>query len=114
MERACDCGRRVVDVDRGRLVRFVTKFCGSVPDLRYIRLNPPRAYRELCRPAATKGGFLDARGLLRQGAQEGRDQRRQTGDDEERASGDPGRLPGLRDEDLQDRQTRIGPSLRSI
>jgi len=41
-------------------VRFVTKFPGSVMDLRYIRLNPPRAYREFCRPAATKGGFLDA------------------------------------------------------
>jgi hypothetical protein len=43
VERACDSGRRVVDVDRGRLVRFATKFCGSVVHLRYIRLNPPRA-----------------------------------------------------------------------
>ena len=31
-------------------------FGGSVIDLRYIRLNPPRPEGEICRPAATKGG----------------------------------------------------------
>src|SRR6201999_762802 len=48
-----------------------------------------------------------AGGLLRQRAQEGRDQGRQAGDHEERSPGDPGRLPRLRDENLQDRETRL-------
>src|ERR1700760_1942895 len=57
-------------------------------------------------PRGTERRPRHARGLLRERAQEGRDQRRQTGDHEERSPRDPGRLPGLRDENLQDRQTR--------
>src|SRR4029077_10690794 len=41
----------------------------------------------------------DARGLLRQRAQEGRDQGSQTGDHEKRSPGDPRGLPRLRNQD---------------
>jgi hypothetical protein len=37
-------------------VRIHTIFAHPVPDLRYIRLNPPRKERESCREAAAKGG----------------------------------------------------------
>src|SRR5215218_6384430 len=56
--------------------------------------------------SAAKGGRFYARGLLRQRAEEGRDQRRQTGDHEKWPPGDPRRLPRLRDQNLQDRETR--------
>jgi uncharacterized protein DUF5679 len=39
-------------------VRKHTYMLGCVPHLRYIRLNPPRGLRELCREAAAKGVLM--------------------------------------------------------
>src|SRR5262245_17172754 len=63
------------------------------------------------RPA--KRGEASARGLLRQGKEKSRDQGPEAGHDEERPACDPGNLPGLRDEDLQDREARLAKSSMS-
>src|SRR5581483_8588186 len=52
-------------------------------------------------------------GLLRQGPQEGRDQGSAAGHDEERSPGDPGHVPRLRNQDLQDREALLALALRT-
>src|SRR5436190_1210721 len=56
---------------------------------------------------------LDARGLLRQGTQEGRDQGSAAGHDEEWPPGHPGDVPRLRNQDLQDREALLALALRT-